>query len=226
MKSKIRIAIADDHTLFRKTLADALIYENDLDVVFNVANGAELIYSLASNPVDVILLDIKMPVMSGFEALKIIKDKYPHIRIIIVSMDNGISFIEESFELGANAHLPKECDIEELLEAIQMTHRQGYYFTDDFPKELINKIVDKKNVATVLSDFIVSEREKEIIRLICLEKCSKEISEELRIAERTVQNHRYHISKKIGTSNSVGILVYALLNGIATITADGKVIFE
>ena len=226
LNSKIRIAITDDHNLFRKTLADSLIYENDLDVVFDTANGAELIYNLSTNPVDVILLDIRMPVMSGHEAMKIIKNKYPQIKIIIVSMDNDIAFIENSFEHGASAHLPKTCDIEDLLDAIQMTHRQGYYFTDDFPKEMINKIVNKKSVARIVPDFIISEREKEIIRLICLEKSSKEIADELEIAERTVQNHRYHISKKIGTSSSVGMLVYALLNGIATITAEGKVVFD
>lgn len=224
--AKIRVAIADDHNLFRKTLADSLIYENNLDVVFDAANGAELLYNLSTNPVDVILLDLRMPVMSGHEALKIIKDKYPQIKIIIVSMDNDIPFIEESFERGASAHLSKTCDIEDLLDAIQMAHRQGYYFSDDFPKPLISKIVNKENITRIIPPSIVSERETEIIRLICLEMCSKRISEELKIAERTVQNHRYHISKKIGTSSSVGMLVYALLNGLATISAEGKVVFE
>ncbi|AEA42579.1 response regulator transcription factor [Fluviicola taffensis] len=226
MNSTIRIAIADDHTLFRKSLSDALTYEFNLDVVFGASNGAELIYNLATNPVDVILLDLRMPVMSGFEALKIIRDKYPLIKVIIVSMHDSLPFVEESFERGANAHLSKDCDIEDLLDAIRMTHNYGYYFTNDFPKEMINKIINKKSAPPVLDDFIISEREKEIIRQICLEKGSKEISEELQIAERTVQNHRYKISKKIGTSSSVGFLVYALLNGIATITADGKVVFE
>lgn len=226
MNSTIRIAIADDHTLFRKSLSDALTYDFNLNVVFGASNGAELIYNLATNPVDVILLDLRMPVMSGFEALKIIKDKYPLIKIIVVSMDDNLAFVVNSFECGASAHLSKQCDIEELLDAIRMTHNHGYYFTDDFPKEMINKIINKKSVPQVLGDFTISEREKEIIRQICLEKGSKEISEELKIAERTVQNHRYKISKKIGTSSSVGFLVYALLNGIATINADGKVVFE
>ena len=173
LNSKIRIAVADDHTLFRQSISGSLIHEHDLDVVFGAENGAELIYNLVTN-----------------------------------------------------AHLYKGCDIEDLLDAIQMTHRQGYYFTDDFPKEMINKIMNKKSVARIVPDFIISEREIEIIRLICLEKCSKEIAEELQIAERTVQNHRYQISKKIGTSSSAGILVYALINGIVTITGDGKVVFE
>jgi len=107
-----------------------------------------------------------------------------------------------------------------------MTHSQGYYFTDDFPKELINKILNKKSATPIIPDFIISEREKEIIRLICQEKCSREIAEKLEITERTVENHRYNISKKIETSSSVGFLVYALLNGLAKITADGKVVFE
>ena len=194
--------------------------------MFNVANGVELIYNLSTNPVDVILLDLRMPVMSGHEALKIIKVKYPQIKFIIVSMNNDIPFIEESFERGASAHLSKECDIDDLLDAIHMAHSQGFYFSDDFPKPLINKIVSKENVTRIIPPSIVSDRETEIIRLICLEKCSKEIAEELQIAERTVQNHRYHISKKIGTSSSVGMLVYALLNGLATITAEGQVVFE
>lgn len=226
LNSTIRIAIADDHNLFRQTVSDSLVYEHNLNVVFGAANGAELIYSLSTNPVDVILLDLRMPVISGHEALKIIKDKYPEIKIIIVSMDDDIPMIENSFERGANAHLSKACDIDDLLDAIQMTYKQGYYFTDDFPKELINKIINKKSVTPVVPDFIISDREKEIIRLICQEKCSREISEELQIVEKTVKNHRNNISKKIGTSNSAGILVYALLNGIVTITADGKVVSE
>lgn len=226
MNSTIRIGIADDHTLFRKSLSDALTYDFNLDVVFGVSNGAELIYKLENNPVDVILLDLRMPVMSGFEAMRVIKEKYPSIKIIVVSMDYSIIYIEKSFELGANAHLSKDCDIEDVLDAIQVTYNHGYYFQDDFPKEMISKVINKKSSSQILSDFTISEREKEIIRQICLEKGSKEISEELNIAERTVQNHRYKISKKIGTSSSVGFLVYALLNGIATINAEGKVIFE
>ena len=226
MNSTIRIAIADDHTLFRKSLSDALTYEFNLDVVFSASNGAELIYNLATNSVDVILLDLRMPVISGFEALKIIRNKYPQIKIIIVSMDNGIEFIEASFENGANAHLSKNCDIEELLDAIRMTHLHGYYFMDDFPKEMINKIINKRSAPSVLQDFTVSKREKEIIRQICLEKSSREIAENLAISERTVENHRYKISKKIGTSHGIGMLVYALQNGLVEITADGKVSFD
>lgn len=226
MSSKIRLAIVDDHEIFKKAISDALTYDNNFNVVFNAKNGVELLFELERNIVDVVILDLQMPVMSGNDALFILSEKYPEIKIIILSMLDDPLIMIDTLQNGASAYLTKDCDIEELIEAINGVMNNGFYFTEKFPQEIKNQLAEQSNIKHKPLSSILSEREVDILKLICLEKCSKEISEELQIAERTVQNHRYKISKKIGTSSSVGFLVYALLNGIATINAEGKVVFE
>jgi len=226
MTNKTRLAIVDDHEIFKKAISDALTYENDFNVVFLAKNGIELLFELEKNTIDVVILDLQMPIMSGIDTLPLISNKYPTIKVVVLSMIDDPSIMIEAFNNGASAYLTKDCDIEELIEAINEVMNNKFYFTETFPHEIQKQIFGQSNRIHKQSISILSERETEILKLICTEKGSKEISEELNIAERTVQNHRYKISKKIGTSSSVGFLVYALLNGIATINAEGKVVFE
>ncbi len=223
----IRIAIAEDHNVYRKALADALHHSNNnFNVVFHVANGQELIFELRKNPVDVIILDIQMPVMSGNEALKIIKKEFPSIKIVILSMIDDDLTAAEYIRKGVNAFLPKDCDIEDLLDAIYSVIQQGYYFNDMYPVELLDDLIQNKDVITEKEDKPLSDREIDVLKLACQELSSKEISEKLFINIRTVDNHRNHINSKIGARNNISLLVYALSNGLVRLSADKKVIFD
>lgn len=223
----IRLAIAEDHNVYRKALADALHHSNNnFNVVFHVANGQELIFELRKNPVDVIILDIQMPVMSGNEALKIIKKEFPSIKIVILSMIDDDLTAAEYIRKGVNAFLPKDCDIEDLLDAIYSVIQQGYYFNDMYPVELLDDLIQNKDVITEKEDKPLSDREIDVLKLACQELSSKEISEKLFINIRTVDNHRNHINSKIGARNNISLLVYALSNGLVRLSADKKVVFD
>lgn len=227
MPNNLRIAIADDHTIFRKTLSDSLIYEEGLNVVFNAANGNELLFELKRHPIDVIILDLDMPIMSGQDALKLIKEKYPQIKIIVLSMHNDLQLIRNMFIEGTNCFLSKGCDIDDLIDAIHAVWKQGFYFTEDFPRELIYSMLEAKEIQTCPSTAVkFTDRELAILKLVCKGESRSEISKKLNISIRTVENHRYNISKKIGSSSSINILIYALHSGIAKISSDQEIVFN
>lgn len=227
MSNNIRIAVVDDHEIFGKAISDALMYENNFNVVFLAENGVELLFELDKNPVDIVILDLNMPVMAGKETLLLTKRKHPEIKIIVLSSYDDHYIILDSLKNGANAYLSKHCGIDELIDAIHGVMEKGFYFTEKFPQKLILEYTEKENgTLNTLKSKELSKRELDILRLICKEKCSREISESLHISERTVENHRYKISKKIGTSHGVGMLIYALQNGLAKITADGRIDFK
>jgi DNA-binding NarL/FixJ family response regulator len=223
----IRIALAEDHNVYRKALADALHHShNNFQVVFHVANGQELIYELRKNPVDVIILDIHMPVMCGTDALKILKSEFPDVKVIVLSMSSEDLIISEFMRKGAHAILPKECEIEDLLDAIYGVIQQGYYFNNLYPVDLLDDLIQNEDVIPKKESKPLSDREIDVLRLACQELCSKEISEKLHISVRTVENHRNHINSKIGARNNISLLVYALGNGLVRISADKKVVFD
>ncbi len=223
----IRLALAEDHNVYRKALAEALHHSNNnFNVIFHVANGQELIYELRKNPVDVIILDIHMPVMTGAEALKIIKSEFPNIKIVVLSMLYDTLTISEFIRKGAHAFLPKDCEIEDLLDAIYSVIQQGFYFNNMFPVELLGDLIQNKEGNNEKEDRPLSDREIDVLKLACQELSSKEISEKLFINVRTVENHRNHINSKIGARNNISLLIYALSNGLVRISADKKVVFD
>ncbi len=226
MSTNIRIAIVDDHEIVKKAISDALMYENDFNVVFLAENGVELLYELERHSLDVVILDLNMPFMSGGEALPILNEKHPDVKIIVLSSHDDLLIKIDAFRKGAHAYLPKHCCIEELIDAIHSVFDKGFYFTKKLPQELVEQYIESDNNNCFTTKAALSKRELDILKLICEEKCSREISEALYISERTVENHRYKISKKIGTSHGVGMFIYALQNGLAKITADGKIEFE
>jgi DNA-binding NarL/FixJ family response regulator len=226
-EKRLKIAVADDHTIFRKAFVDALNYGNfNFDIVFHVSNGSELLFELEKNEVDLILLDLEMPVMSGYDALKLIKSKYPKIKVIILSMTEPCGVAQHLFKNGINGFLYKACEMDDLLDAIYTVMDNGYYFNDKTAEYFLDVMDDHSLQSIEDSQNKLSDRERDVLKCILQEKCAKQISTDLNISERTVENHRYNISKKIGTSNSIGMLVYALCNSLATITAEGKVVFE
>ena len=135
MGSQIRIALAEDHQLVRQGMVSLLQEEDDFDVVFDVSNGSELLDALETQNVDIILLDLNMPIISGQQALKIISKRYEDILVIVVSSHYSDEFIWEAVNLGARGFLPKNSDIEEVEEAIRTVHERGYYFDDKLSKE-------------------------------------------------------------------------------------------
>lgn len=212
--NNIRIAIAEDHEIVRRGIVDLLAKEEGMTVVADVCNGSLLLNELRTHSVDIVVTDLEMPIMGGKEVLKTINERYPSIKVIILSMHYSDAFITGCVSAGARGFLSKECTIEKLVDAINSVYRQGYYFDDKISKALLFSIMDNKDIQPTCSDIPLTKRELEIATLICQGKTNKEIGEELFISIRTVEVHRKHIAKKTHATNTAGVVIYAIKNGI------------
>lgn len=214
MRKSIRIAIAEDHDLMRQGLVSLLDGEDNISVIFDVENGARLFEELKKKKVDVILLDLEMPVLNGHQALKILAERYPDISVIIISMHYSDIFISETIAAGAKGFLPKNCEIETVIDAIFAVQEQGYYFDDKISRALLNRIINSNHAQPRIADEVLTSRELQIVELVCAGKTNKEIANLLCLSVRTVEAHRNTINKKTNTKNVANLVVYAVKNGL------------
>lgn len=213
MSDKIKIAIAEDHQLMRQGMVSLLKEEEHLDVVFDVGNGQELLNELKTNHVDIILLDLDMPIISGQQALKVINKEFPSTLVIIISMFYSDDFISECITGGARGFLPKNSDIEEVINAIDSVYSQGYYFDDKISSALLHKLVSEENVKPYFNNDELTKKEIEVTQLICEGHSNKEIAAILQNSVRTIEGHRNSIKEKSNSKNSAGIVIYAIKKG-------------
>lgn len=218
---KINVAVVDDQQLFRQGMISLLKEFRELNIVYEAANGIELLEKLKSQDLlpDVILLDIEMPGMDGLETTRNLKKKYPALKIVILTMHDEEEMIIHMVEAGAHGFLPKNEDIEHVVDAIYAVHENGYYFNDKISKAMVRGLVSSKKIALNFKTTELSKREVEILELICQEHTSVEIGDKVGLSARTVDNHRLSILKKIGARNTVGMVMYAVKKGL--IPADG-----
>ncbi len=211
---KIRIAIADNHNLFREGIISMLEKREELLVVVEAENGKVLIEKLCTNPVNVILLDLEMPIMSGFEAIEIIKQKFPDVKVLILSMHVDDGTIAHMIEKGANGFLAKDDSFELVFKSIITVVEKDYYFT---PKIVlaIEKSRERESYLGRVNQIVeFTKREKEILNLICHEYSTREIACKLNTSIRTVDWHRKNIFLKTNSKNSAGMVFYAVKNGL------------
>lgn len=211
---KIRIAIADNHNLFRKGMISVIEKNENFLVVVEAENGKVLIEKLSLFNANVILLDLEMPVMSGYEAIEIIKVKFPDAKILILSMHDDDVIIASMINKGANGFLIKDDSFENVFEAIVTVVEKDFFFT---PKiiEALEKFRERanfKNKNNTVVEF--TNREKEILNLICHEYSTREIACKLNTSIRTVDWHRKNIFIKTNSKNSAGMVFYAVKNGL------------
>ncbi len=211
---KINLAVVDDQNLFRKGLIGLLDEFNDLSVMLEASNGMELLDKLKSDRPDVILLDIEMPIMDGIETTDHLLQKYPEIKILILTMHNDEEMIIHMVQKGAHGFLLKDNSIETVVDAIHALMESGYYFNDRVSKLLVNDLMQKKKIKPVFKKVSLSDREIEIIRLLCGEFSNREIAEKLCLSPRTVDGHRERILHKTKTKNVAGIVMYAINNNL------------
>lgn len=209
----IRIALADDHTLFRKGMIALLQSQPDFEVVADCDNGKQLLDSLSEHPADVVLLDLEMPEMDGMATTKALAASLPEVMVIILSMHNDEQFIVHLMESGAKGYLLKNTDPDEIEQAIRSVHETGYYFSDLVSRTMLQGLVHKHDMFPKFNNQdALSEREIEVLKLICAERTTTEIGEELFISPRTVEGHRNNILQKTGARNTAGMVVYAIKN--------------
>jgi DNA-binding NarL/FixJ family response regulator len=213
--SKIKIAIADDYKIFREGLKVGLSADADLEVMMEADNGEDLLKALETATPDVILMDLKMPIMDGMEATKEVRKKYPNVKVLVVSMYEDDKFIIHLMENGANGYLLKNTEPDEIRRSIYAVHENGYYFNDLVNKALLKKLVLKNNFKPSFNQNVeLSEREMEVLKLICEEKTAAEIAKEIFLSPRSVEGIRQRLIEKVGVRNSAGLVMFAVKNGM------------
>lgn len=205
--NNIKIGIADDHKLLRQGLISLLKEYDHLTVVLEANNGIELLKILKKDKPDIILLDIEMPEMGGKEALGLIRVKYPKIKVIMMSMHFNDAYIVEFIQNGACAFLPKNCDIDKILDAIQTVHELGYYYDSKVSKAMADLL--KRKTAPLAPPIELTNKETIILRMICVKMSNAEIAQDLNLSIRTVEGHRYNIIKKTNTSSLDDLIEFA-----------------
>ena len=211
--SKIRVAIADDHTIVRDAIV-ALIKRNflDFEMVGEVGSGPEIIELCKNTQVDVVLMDMEMDGMDGATATRQILKTCSQTKVIALSMHEEDTYIIGMLEAGASGYLLKNINRKEFGLAIREVYAGKKYFSNDAS---INAFKKHMNPETKAKD-VLTQKEKDIIRLICKGYTSVEISDKLFMGVRTVESHRSEMLKKLQLTNSIGLIRYALKNGIMT----------
>ena len=213
--SKIKIAIADDYKIFREGLKVGLSADEGLEVLLEADNGEDLLKGLETQTPDVIIMDLKMPIMDGLEATKVVRKKYPSIKVLVVSMYDDDKFIIHLMENGANGYLLKNAEPDEIRRSIYSVHENGYYFNDLVNKALLKKLVLKNNLKPSFNQNIdLTEREQEVLKLICEEKTAAEIGKEIFLSPRSVEGIRQRLIEKVGVRNTAGLVMFAVKSGI------------
>jgi DNA-binding NarL/FixJ family response regulator len=213
--SKIRIAIADDSSIFRDGLKVGLARDDNFELVLETANGEELVAGIERISVDVILMDLKMPGMDGMEATKVIRRHWEHIKILAVTMYDDEKFIIHLMENGANGYLLKNANSAEISRAIYCVCENGYYFNDLVNKVLLKKLVARVNLTpSFRHDIDLTERELQVLHLICEEKTNVEIGQMIFLSSRSVEGIRQRLIEKVGARNTAGLVLFAVKNGI------------
>ena len=211
MSAKINVGIVDDQHLFRQGLASLLKDYPEVNISLEASDGKELLGMLyAGNIPDVLLLDIEMPVMNGIEALKIIREKKINVKVLIITMHDEEEMVVHLIEKGANGFLPKNEDIENVVDAIVAVTQNDYYFNDKFSKAMLHNLMTSEKIEPKFISSRLNEKELEIVQMVCAEMTNKEIALKLNLSSRTVDGYRERILKKIGAKNTAGIVMYAL----------------
>lgn len=209
----INIILADDEALFRKGMILLMSDYEEIHIYDEACDGQDLLEKLEAGETvpDVLLLDLNMPRLSGIEASKIIKEKYPDLKIIIISTYFSDAFVMNMIELGAAAYLPKNTEPSIVAATIKEVHEKGFSYSKEV-MEVIHKNLQQKNKIKGKKDFKVdlTKREKEILQLICQEYTTGEIAEKLFISPRTVEGHRNNLLLKLDCRNTAGLVVCAI----------------
>jgi DNA-binding NarL/FixJ family response regulator len=208
-KSKIRVLIADDHRILLEGLVLMLKDEPSIEIVSTAANGEEVLTKMSSYYVDVLLMDIQMPVLDGYETAKIITTKFKETKIIILSMHSQHIYIQKMFLLGVSGYLLKSSSKEEILEAINKVYSGSKYFSSEVTTTILeqNLLINKKKIS-----FDLTKREKEILKLIASGFSNSDISKNLFLSIATVKTHRKNLMRKLDINNSITLVKYALEN--------------
>ncbi len=206
----IRVLIADDHDLFRDGLKLIFKNEKNITVVDDVCNGLLAVEKALEQNIDVVLMDISMPVMDGIDATQRIMANASNIKIIMLTMHNDVKTIRRVIETGAHGYLLKHAGKSELVTSVNSVYAGETYFGEEVKDQLIKSLRSEQ----VDQEVVLTKREEDILLLICEEHTTSQIAKILHISSNTVESHRKSLLSKTGCKNSVGLAKFAMDNGL------------
>ncbi|KAF0214695.1 MAG: TRAP-type C4-dicarboxylate transporter periplasmic solute-binding [Ignavibacteria bacterium] len=213
METVKKILIVDDHPLFRKGIKSVLAEDTDVKVIGEAGNSEEAMKLIEKETVDIVILDLQMPGMSGIELSKMIKSRYKNISIILLTMHKDERIFNNSLEYGLEAYILKENAVEEVLKAVHVVADGNFYLSPSMSEYMIQKSMKQKKLVDENPGIKnLSEKEKEILNLISQNKTTKEIAEALFVSYKTIENHRANICKKLNITGCNALLKFIIEN--------------
>lgn len=216
----IRLALAEDQSIFRNGVIASLKPYPHIEVVCAAENGKSLLSQLGTIQPDIVLLDMKMPDMDGVEVCKAIKSFNPTIHVIGLSVYDHHYYISSLFEAGGSGYLLKDVDASEIVHAIEVTYKDGAYFSDSLSLPLVQKLMDINHPSVYFSETEASPLkpyEIELLKLIAKECTATEIADQMALSKRTVENYKALLMTKVGAKNTAGLVTYAIKKGIVLV---------
>jgi DNA-binding NarL/FixJ family response regulator len=215
---KIKIAIADDQVLFRKGMVNIINGFQDTEIIMEASDGVEFLENLSNltKIPDIAILDLSMPNLNGIETTKILHEKYSNVKVIILSVYSEDRFVTHLMELGVNAYLFKNVEPPEVEKAIQAVLEKDFYFNEAFLTAMRKRMTGKKPRLLIQDNIpsLLTQRELEVLDLICKQYTAQEIGEKLFISTRTVDGHRNNLLEKTGMKNTAGLVVFSIKNNL------------
>lgn len=215
MQAEIKVAIADDHKIFRKGVILSLRHYPNIRFVLEAENGEELLNNIEEAKPDVVLMDLRMPVKDGIEATKHISKHYPNISVIVLTMHEDDKFVTHLMENGANGYLLKSTDPAEIKKAITEVASKGYYLNNFVNRILLRRSHARaKNLPSLTNAIEITDKERDVIRYICMEFTSSEIGDKMGISSRTVESIKERLMERFGLKNTAGLVFFAVKNDL------------
>ena len=209
----IKVAIADDHKIFRDGIKMALSGKEYLKIIWEAEDGKDLIHKMKIKLPDVLLMDIRMPEMGGINAISLLRKEYEEVRIIVLTMYDDQEMISKMMEMGANAYLTKTTDPDEIYNAILTCMNDDFYFNDLLNKAVLMKLQQKKTTRQFYPNPVkFNEKEISILKLIAQDKTTEEISREVFLSPRTIETIRQNMKTKVGAKTIAGLVMYGMRN--------------
>ncbi|RWY45990.1 response regulator transcription factor [Mucilaginibacter gilvus] len=213
---KIDIAIVDDHTLFRQGLMGLLTESGRINVVFDASNGADMIQKIGKQALpSVILMDITMPVMDGYETTKWLKQNHPEINVLALSMFEEDKPIIEMLKSGAGGYMLKQSKVADLVNAIAGINEHAFYINELVSGKLLRNIQNKQAVKNNFSDL--NSNELRFLELCCSDLTYKQIADQMNLSPHTIDNYRESLFQKFETKSRTALVISALKNGLIKI---------
>jgi len=213
---KIQVAVTDDHALLRNALARLVNTLEGYSVLFEADNGKDLRAKIMQHLVpDIVLLDVNMPEIDGFETTKWLQKNYPHIKVLVLSMMSDEGTIIKMFRLGAKGYLLKNTEPAELKLAMDAIIDKNVYLSEYVSAKLVSGL--NKDADRDVTEIILNEKEREFLRWTCTELSYKEIGEKMFVSARTADDYRQSLFNKLKVHSRVGLVMYAIKNGIVTV---------